>query len=147
MSVPGAGGGALYQELILDHSRTPEGQGDPTGWPLHAHQVNPTCGDEITLGVRVEDGRVAEIAWTGHGCAISQASASMLVGVLDGADLGTVHARAEAFREVMRSRGASHLDPEEFGDAVALDGVSRYVGRVKCAMLPWTTLEEALRAG
>ncbi len=71
----------------------------------------------------------------------------MLVGVLDGADLDTVHARAEAFREVMRSRGASHLDPEEFGDAVALDGVSRYVGRVKCAMLPWTTLEEALRAG
>ena len=67
--------------------------------------------------------------------------------MLDGVELDTVHARAEAFREVMRSRGASHLDPEEFGDAVALDGVSCYVGRVKCAMLPWTTLEEALRAG
>ncbi len=70
MSAPASGGGALYQELILDHSRTPEGQGDPTGLQLHAHQVNTTCGDEIPLRGRVADGRVVEIAWTGHGCAI-----------------------------------------------------------------------------
>ena len=139
-----AGSGGLYQELILDHSRTPEGRGATDGWALRAHQVNPTCGDEVTLGIRVEDDRVAEVRWEGRGCAISQASASMLVGVVDGAPVPEVVERIAEFRAVMRGRGTQELDPEAFGDAVALDGVARYVGRVKCAVLPWTALEEAL---
>lgn len=139
-----AGSGGLYQELILDHSRTPEGRGATDGWELRAHQVNPTCGDEVTLGVRVEGDRIAEVRWEGRGCAISQASASMLVGVLDDAPVAEAVERIAEFRAVMPGRGTLHLDPEAFGDAVALDGVARYVGRVKCAILPWTALEEAL---
>ena len=99
---------------------------------------------EILKADLEKDDRVAEVRWEGRGCAISQASASMLVGVVDGAPVPQVLERIAEFRAVMRGRGTLQLDPEAFGDAVALDGVARYVGRVKCAILPWTALEEAL---
>ncbi|MGO4681652.1 Fe-S cluster assembly sulfur transfer protein SufU [Microbacterium sp. 2MCAF23] len=141
----------LYQELILDHSKRPHGKGllgaedDPhTG---ESHQRNPICGDEITLRARVSDDgeRITEVSWEGSGCSISQASASMLTELVVG------HSREEAgelidgFREALRSRGAMELDEDVYGDAAALTGVSRYVARVKCAMLGWVALEDALR--
>lgn len=147
----------LYQELILDHSKRPHGKGlvgaDPStgsGADTHvaeSHQRNPICGDEITLRVRVSDDgeRISEVSWDGSGCSISQASASMLTELVVG------HTRVEAgdlidgFREALRSRGAVELDEDVYGDAAALTGVSRYVARVKCAMLGWVALEDALR--
>ena len=135
----------LYQELILDHSRTPHGYGLRGEIRAQSHQVNPTCGDEITLQVhRAEDGTVEAIAWEGHGCAISQASASLFAELVEGMSVPDVEHRIEVFREAMRSRGKIEPDPELLGDAAALGGVSRYVARVKCAMLAWVAAEDAL---
>ncbi len=134
----------LYQQLILDHASAGEGHGDPTGFHPQSHQVNPTCGDEITLGVRLDGDRIDELRWDGRGCAISQASASLLTGLVVGGTIEQAHGLIDDFRAVMRSRGTLELDETRFGDAVALNGVSRYVARVKCAMLAWVALEAVL---
>ncbi|MEV8250284.1 Fe-S cluster assembly sulfur transfer protein SufU [Microbacterium sp. NPDC076768] len=135
----------LYQELILDHSRTPHGYGLRDEIAAQSHQVNPTCGDEITLQVhRDADGGIEAIAWEGHGCAISQASASLLAELAEGLSVPDLEVRISAFREAMRSRGKIEPDEDLLGDAAALGGVSKYVARVKCAMLAWVATEEAL---
>ncbi|MBN8206474.1 SUF system NifU family Fe-S cluster assembly protein [Microbacterium esteraromaticum] len=136
----------MYQELILDHSRTPHGFGLRDAVPSQSHQLNPTCGDEITLQVHTAaDGTVEAIAWEGHGCAISQASASLFAELVEGLPVADVEHRIAVFREAMRSRGRIAPDPELLGDAAALGGVSKYVARVKCAMLGWVAAEDALR--
>jgi len=136
----------LYQELILDHSRTPHGFGLRGEIAAQSHQVNPTCGDEVTLQVhRADDGSIEALAWEGHGCAISQASASLLAELAEGLTVDELEIRIAAFREAMRSRGKIEPDEELLGDAAALGGVSRYVARVKCAMLAWVAVEDALR--
>ncbi|MFS0852985.1 Fe-S cluster assembly sulfur transfer protein SufU [Microbacterium sp. 179-I 3D4 NHS] len=135
----------LYRELILDHSRTPHGFGLREPIAAQSHQVNPTCGDEVTLQVhRAADGTVEAIAWEGHGCAISQASASLLAELAEGLTVDDLETRIASFREAMRSRGKIAPDEELLGDAAALGGVSRYVARVKCAMLAWVAAEDAL---
>ncbi len=136
----------LYQELVLDHSRTPYGFGLRDEVAAQSHQLNPTCGDEVTLQVhRGADGAVEAIAWEGHGCAISQASASMLAVLAEGLTVAELEQRIAVFREAMRSRGKIAPDEELLGDAAALGGVSRYVARVKCAMLAWVAAEDAVR--
>lgn len=135
----------LYQELVLDHSRTPHGFGLRDEIRAQSHQLNPTCGDEVTLQVhRAADGTVEAIAWEGHGCAISQASASMLAELAEGLTVEDLETRIASFREAMRSRGRIQPDEELLGDAAALGGVSKYVARVKCAMLAWVAAEDAL---
>ena len=102
-------------------------------------------GDEVTVGVHpTGDGRVHAISWEGHGCSISTASASLLSDLVHDTDREALTASIAAFRELMQSKGALDGDEELLGDAVALAGVSRYVTRVKCAMLPWVALEDAL---
>ena len=140
----------LYQQIILDHARQRHGAGlqDPASG-LHAgesHQLNPTCGDEITLRAAVDDaaGRVAGISWEGQGCSISMASASVLTDLVQGLDRNEAGQLVENFREVMRSRGSVAADEEILGDAAAFSGVARYPARVKCAMLAWVAFEEAL---
>jgi len=138
----------LYQELILDHSRTPHGYGLRGEIAAQSHQINPTCGDEVTLQMhRAADGTIEAVAWEGHGCAISQASASLFAELVEGMPEAEVARRIEVFREAMRSRGKIEPDPELLGDAAALGGVSKYVARVKCAMLAWVAAEDALRKG
>ncbi|MFT4157510.1 MAG: SUF system NifU family Fe-S cluster assembly protein [Microbacterium sp.] len=138
----------LYQELVLDHSRTPHGYGLRDEILAQSHQLNPTCGDEVTLQVhRGADGTIEAIAWEGHGCAISQASASMLAVLAEGLTVAELEERIASFREAMRSRGAIQPDEVTFGDAAALGGVSKYVARVKCAMLAWVAAEDALSKG
>ena len=141
---------ALYQELILDHSKLRAGFGlsdESAAGTATSHQRNPVCGDEITLRVRVQDDVVLDVTWEGAGCAISQASASMLASLVE-EDGGMPRAQASAlidgFRSAMRSRGTIPLDEETFSDASALSGVSRYTARVKCAMLAWVAFEDAL---
>ncbi|NLP84959.1 SUF system NifU family Fe-S cluster assembly protein [Microbacterium sp. CFH 90308] len=141
---------SLYQELILDHSKRPQGRGlaDEEGRNATSHQRNPICGDEITLRVRVgDDGAVRDVTWEGAGCSISQASASMLAALVaeeDGMPRAEASALIDGFREALRSRGELPLDEEVFGDAAALSGVSKFTARVKCAMLAWVAFEDAL---
>ena len=146
---------SLYQELILDHSKRPHGKGladegaDHGSRVATSYQRNPICGDEITLRVRLSDDgtTVDEVTWDGAGCSISQASASMLAALIEEEERMP---RAEAatlvdgFREALRSRGTVLLDEDVYLDAAALSGVSKYVARVKCAMLAWVALEDDL---
>lgn len=135
----------LYQEVILDHSRRPHGKGLEGGTPATSHQINPTCGDEITLELHLDgEGRLASARWDGMGCAISQASASLLTDIVPGLTTSELAQRIELFRLALRSRGTIEPDEELLGDASALGGVSRYPARVKCAMLAWVAAEDAL---
>jgi nitrogen fixation NifU-like protein len=136
---------AMYQQVILDHSRTPHGFGLRPDAAAQSHQVNPTCGDEVTLQVHLgADGAIEELRWEGHGCAISQASASLLADLAEHLTTAELTERIESFRTAMRSRGQVEPDEELLGDAVVLGGVSRYVARVKCAMLAWVAAEDAV---
>ena len=137
---------SLYQEIILDHQKHPHGFGLVDGAAASSHQLNPTCGDEITLELHVEPGTdvVSAVHWTGHGCAISQASASLFTEMAAGHSLGELDERIGSFREVMRSRGTIEADEDLLGDAAVLSGVSKYIARVKCAMLAWVAAEHAI---
>ncbi|NUT70770.1 Fe-S cluster assembly sulfur transfer protein SufU [Pseudarthrobacter sp. C4D7] len=140
----------LYQQIILDHSKARHGSGlaateSPQGTSTgQSHQLNPVCGDEVTLRVAVQEGKVAQIAWDGAGCSISMASASVLSELAQGMTVAELHEAIDSFREVLRSRGKVHADPELLGDAAAFEGVSRYAARVKCAMISWVAAEDAL---
>ena len=94
----------LYQQVILDHSHERHGQGALTDPDATSHQVNPTCGDEVELGVRVRDGRIVAVGWEGDGCSISQASISIMHDLVDGADLATVVRLEKDFDTLMHSR-------------------------------------------
>ncbi|WP_043559256.1 Fe-S cluster assembly sulfur transfer protein SufU [Actinomyces israelii] len=136
----------LYQQVILDHSRERHGHGALTDPDATSHQVNPTCGDDIELGVRVRDGRVIAVGWEGDGCSISQASISVMHDLVDGADLATVARLEKDFDVLMHSRGRGVGDAvlDELEDGAAFEGVSKYPNRVKCALLGWMALKDAL---
>ncbi|MEX5237508.1 Fe-S cluster assembly sulfur transfer protein SufU [Kocuria arenosa] len=149
---------ALYQEVILDHAKRRSGEGLADPAAEHAcgesHQYNPTCGDEITVRVELAPASggaeplVERISWEGAGCSISMAAASVLAEAAPGMTRAELLALIRAFRELLRSRGTVAPDEEVLGDAAAFAGVSRFVARVKCAMLGWVAAEEALpRAG
>lgn len=139
---------SLYQELILDHSKRRVGFGlaADEGRSATSHQHNPLCGDEITLRLRLDDSgeTVRDVTWEGNGCSISQASASMLTELVEGMPRAEASALIDGFREALRSRGTIELDEDVYLDAAALSGVSKYVARVKCAMLAWVALEDDL---
>jgi len=137
---------SLYQELILDHSKRPHGFGLIEHPSSESHQLNPTCGDEVTLQLTVVDDRVSAISWDGHGCMISQASASLLAELVNASSFSRsdLTERIDGFREMLRSRGTIEPDEGLLGDAAVLSGVSRYSARVKCAMLAWVAAEDAL---
>ncbi|MHA7277736.1 Fe-S cluster assembly sulfur transfer protein SufU [Arthrobacter sp. HLT1-21] len=140
----------LYQQIILDHAKERHGSGlqdfDGAGTLGESHQLNPVCGDEITLRAVLSDGALTSVSWDGAGCAISMSSASVLTDLMIGLARDDVMDLVDEFRTVMRSRGTIVADEEVLGDAAALAGVSRYPARVKCAMLAWVALEEALLA-
>ena len=141
----------LYQQVILDHAREPHGRGlRPLGLLAgESHQINPTCGDEVTLRVELDDGRrptVRELSWDGQGCSISQASLSVLHDLVVGADLDEVDRLRGMFRALMNARGLGLDDDAEelLGDATAFTGVAKYPARIKCALLGWAALTDAL---
>lgn len=144
---------SLYQELILDHSKRPIGKGGllaPQGaLTASHHEFNPSCGDELTLSIAVDpaSGKIEGLAWEGQGCSISMASASVLSQLVrdEGLTLDDAQQRIDAFREMIQSRGEIEPDEELLGDAVAFQGVAKFVMRVKCAMLGWVALEADLR--
>lgn len=135
---------ALYQELILDHYRHPHGRGLRAPFDAEVHHVNPTCGDEVTLRVHLdESGLVEDVSYEGAGCSISQASASVLYDQVVGLPLPKARAVLAAFLELMRGRGTVVPDEDVLGDAVAFAGVAKYPARVKCALLSWLAWEDA----
>jgi nitrogen fixation NifU-like protein len=141
-----AGLEGLYQEIILDHSRERHGAGPLEGADAEHHEYNPTCGDEITLRVKLDPAheRIEQVAWEGDGCSISMASASVLTDLVQGRPVDEALATAEVFREMLRSKGEGEPDEEVLGDAIAFHGVAKYVMRIKCAMLGWVALEAAV---
>lgn len=135
---------SVYQELILKHYRSPKHRGDLEAPDAVIPMRNPVCGDDILLQVRVEDGTVQEIRFSGHGCAISQASASMMSEKAAGRSWEEIHALAARFRGMLEGDETAAKD-RELGDLRALAGVSKLPRRVRCAMLAWDALEEAER--
>jgi nitrogen fixation protein NifU and related proteins len=138
----------LYQEIILDHYRNPQGRGLREPFESQVHHVNPTCGDEIDLRVHLEerDGvvHVADVSYAGQGCSISQASASVMYDSLAGQTLDDAMAALARFQEMVQSKGDDPGDEETMGDAVAFAGVAKYPARVKCALLPWMAWKDAV---
>jgi nitrogen fixation NifU-like protein len=134
----------LYQEIILDHYKRPHGRGLRDPFDAEAHHVNPTCGDEVTLRVRIAGGVVEDVSYDGMGCSISQASASVLHDLMSGSPVTETLARHEAFAILMAGRGQVEPDEEMLQDAVAFAGVAKYPARVKCALLPWMAYKDAL---
>ncbi|PCN49035.1 SUF system NifU family Fe-S cluster assembly protein [Curtobacterium sp. 'Ferrero'] len=138
---------SLYQQVILDHARARHGDGPLEHADAEHFERNPTCGDEITVRVRLEPGtdRIAAVAWQGDGCSISMASASVLTDMAPGRTVPEFLRLTESFREMMRSRGAGEPDEDVLEDLVAFHGVSKFVMRVKCGMLAWVAAEAAVR--
>jgi nitrogen fixation NifU-like protein len=134
---------SLYQDIILDHYKHPRGRHllpDPAG---ESHQVNPTCGDEVTVQVSVDaDGHLV-VGYEGQGCSISQASASVMAEMVNGVSADEADVVRQAFVELMRSKGAAEPDEDVLGDGVAFVGVAKYPARIKCALLPWMALQDA----
>ena len=133
----------LYQEVILDHYKNPQNKKLDPNSDAQVHHVNPSCGDEITLGVILEGDLVKSVTWEGVGCSISQASASIMSDLVMGKTLLQAQEIAENFLELMQSKGTVEGDPEVLEDAVALAGVSQYPARIKCALLGWMAFKDA----
>ncbi len=138
---------SMYQQIILDHYKHPQHRGLPADFDAEVHHVNPTCGDEVTLRVSVRDGAITDLGWDGEGCSISQASTSVMSGLVTGKPVRDALALEARFLTLMQSRGEAELtaaDEEELEDAVAFEGVSKYPARVKCALLGWMAMKSAV---
>ncbi|MGI9197286.1 MAG: Fe-S cluster assembly sulfur transfer protein SufU [Candidatus Nanopelagicales bacterium] len=138
----------LYQEIILDHYRNPQGRGLRDPFEAQVHHVNPTCGDEIDLRVHLDErdgvSVVADVSYESQGCSISQASASVLYDSVVGQPLPQALEAMARFQEMVQSKGEITGDEETMGDAVAFAGVAKYPARVKCALLPWMAWKDAV---
>ena len=132
----------LYKEVILDHYRAPRNKGKLDPHDVVLERNNPLCGDEIELFLRFDGEAVDGIMFDGKGCSISQASASMMTEKVKGLSAKEASALAESIKSMMA--GESEGDPGDLGDLVALKGVTKYPVRIKCALLGWNTLVEAL---
>ncbi|HEV2906711.1 MAG TPA: SUF system NifU family Fe-S cluster assembly protein [Actinomycetota bacterium] len=132
----------LYKEVILDHYKNPRNKRALPAATVSRRKNNPLCGDDIALHAELTDDQVTEVAFEGQGCSISQASASMLTEAVKGRKLEDAAHLASEFRAMMQ--GSVDPDEDEFGDLVALKGVVRYPVRIKCAVLAWDVLQEAL---
>ena len=135
----------IYTELVSEHSRNPEHRHALPGATCSLKGHNPSCGDEITLQLKVRDGIVEDAAFTGVGCAISQASTDMMVNLIRGKRVEEARALAQKFIGMIKGEITDEAELEDLDEALALKGVSHMPARVKCAVLAWHTLDEALK--
>ncbi len=142
---------SMYQEIILDHYRNPHGRGLREPYDAEVHHVNPTCGDEVTLRVRLAEGPdgpvVEDVSYDSMGCSISQASTSVLTDLVVGKPIDEAMKVHDRFLELMQSKGAVAPDSaleDVLEDAVAFSGVAKYPARIKCALLGWAALKDSL---
>ena len=135
----------IYTELVSEHSRNPEHRHALPGATCSLKGHNPSCGDEITLQLKVKDGVVLDAAFTGVGCAISQASTDMMVDLIRGKRVEEARALARKFIGMIKGEITDEAELEDLDEALSLKGVSHMPARVKCAVLAWHTLDEALK--
>lgn len=135
---------SLYQQLILEHYRAPRNKGEVDGKTVEVHMANPVCGDEIRLQLRVEDDTITDVGFVGQGCSISQAAVSMMTQLLQDRSLDDATVLATRFTEMMHGDEGAAKD-RSLGDLRALSGVSKFPVRVKCALLGFDALQEALK--
>ena len=129
----------LYKEIVLDHYKRPRHRGEIEDADLQEHLLNPLCGDEVTVYARFQGDNLAKVSFTGRGCSISQASASMLTERLSGKGHEEAEREIEAFLEMMRTE-----EKEELGDLVALKGIIQTPNRIRCATLAWNAFKQGL---
>jgi len=134
----------LYREVILEHYRSPRNRGELESPSNEADGANPLCGDQIHVDVQLDDGQIVELRFSGDGCSISQASASMMTEQVAGLDRDGAQAAVDAFQRLMLTGEAGDVD---LGDSEMLAGVAKFPARVKCASLAWKTLQQALDTG
>ncbi len=135
----------MYQEVILDHYKHPHARGLREPFGAEVHHVNPTCGDEVTLRVNIDDaGIVADVSYDGQGCSISQAATSVLTDQVIGLSVEDALKVVDAFNEMIGSRGTVEGNEDLIGDGIAFAGVSKYPARVKCALLGWMAFKDAV---
>ncbi len=138
---------SMYQEIILDHYRNPQHKGLREPYDAEVHHVNPTCGDEVTLRVKLDGADdtavIEDVSYDSLGCSISQASASVMSDLIIGKTVKEAMAIGDEFLELMQSRGTLEPDEDVLEDAVAFAGVSKYPARVKCALLGWMAWKDA----
>jgi nitrogen fixation NifU-like protein len=140
----------LYQEVILDHGKHPRNFGKLADASHHAYGNNPLCGDRVTVYLKIDgDGRIGEVTFDGRGCAISTASASMMTEILKGRTEAEAHALFDHFHEMCTGKEATPEprageDPDAFERLQMLSGVKQFPMRVKCATLPWHTMNAAM---
>jgi nitrogen fixation protein NifU and related proteins len=141
----------MYQEIILDHYRSPHRAGLREPFDAESFQINPTCGDEITLRVKLagsaDRATVEDVSYETLGCSISQASASVLTDLVVGRSVADSLKVLAAFQEMAQGRGQVEPDEDVLGDGVAFAGVARYPARVKCALLGWMAFKDAVARG
>jgi nitrogen fixation protein NifU and related proteins len=138
---------ALYQEIILDHYKNPHHTGLREPYGAEVHHVNPTCGDELTLRVRIDaDGEtpvVRDVSYEAEGCSISQASASVMTDLVIGKSLDEALSLHQEFLDLMQGRGQVEPDEDRLEDGIAFAGVAKFPARVKCALLAWMAWKDA----
>ena len=135
----------LYKEIILEHYRHPYGRVPLERVDYHAEGMNPLCGDEVNLSLQLKDGRVEKVHIEGHGCSISVASGSMLASLLEGKSVNEAKELSELLKSIMHDKVSDNdLEKIDIGDLESLAGVKKFPVRIKCALLPWMTFEEAL---
>ena len=136
----------LYQEVILDHSRRPRNHGDCPGATAHAQAENPSCGDEIAVHVRMSpDAKVEALTFTGQGCALSQASASLMTTKVRGLAIPEAAAAIDRVQRLMTGGKLDDAEREQLGDIEILEGAAMYPQRVKCVTLAWHALDQILK--
>ncbi|GAD84185.1 Fe-S cluster assembly sulfur transfer protein SufU [Nocardia asteroides] len=135
----------MYQEVILDHYKHPHHRGLREPFGAEVHHVNPTCGDEVTLRVNIDDaGEIADVSYDGQGCSISQAATSILTDQVIGLPVQQALKVVDSYSEMISSRGTVDGDEDMIGDGIALAGVAKYPARVKCALLGWMAFKDAV---
>ncbi|NLC97952.1 MAG: SUF system NifU family Fe-S cluster assembly protein [Actinomycetales bacterium] len=137
---------ALYQEIILDHYKNPQGEGLRDDFDTEVHHVNPTCGDEITLRVDLDGDIVKDVSYAAEGCSISQASASVMYELVHGKTVAQAFAILDEFHAMMQSKGQIEPNEDVLEDAIAFAGVAKFPARVKCALLGWMAWKDATSA-
>lgn len=136
----------LYGDAIMDHYRNPRHRHPMDDADLEAHEFNPFCGDDVTLQIKLDDaGRVEAASSQSQGCSIIQASASMLAQEIEGKTLEELSQLSQRFRDMMQGKAAATNEDGELGELEALQVVRQYPVRIKCALLPWTALEEGIK--
>ena len=135
---------SMYQDIILDHYKNPHGRGLREPFDAESFQVNPTCGDEVTLRLKLDGETVEDVSYEGQGCSISQASVSVLTDLVVGHTVGEALKTMDAFVELMQGRGQVEPDEDVLEDGIAFAGVAKYPARVKCALLGWMAFKDAL---